>query len=499
MRHRIAAAVTLAVLTLTTAAFGAREAETTTLRVVRAESFDGWVLDSAAAYASYQTHAAVIEGLLRPRPDGKGVEPGLATSWKHDPKAATWTFTLRANARFSDGSAVTAADVVFSFGVWKRGANFGASYGNIQSARAPNPRTVVFKLASSYDNTFLPLMSASVSGVMPRNFGGKPKNEYYKKPIGAGAFKVDSWTIGGRIVLSRNTFFYDPRRPRTDKVVIDVVADDNERRTLFEAGDADIVEYVPAATARQYDPSALEVLKPSQIEHLSLNVKRPPFKDVRVRRAVASAIDYRSIVRGPFDGFGAPARGILAPNLANWAPPTLPYFTTNLKQAKSLLASSSTPNGGAVELIYDAGQANDVLVAQILQSNLAKLGFDVKLSGLETGAFLDRAFSVDAEMMIWSYGAISPDVSDPLGWFLGTSWLFTGRDTGRLAKQFGAYAAAATAAKRRSVITAIQNQAIRDADAIALAEFRVVQAVNPKLKGFASTPWGLYFYDTISS
>jgi peptide/nickel transport system substrate-binding protein len=518
MRRKTGAIVLLAALALVAAASGGgRGGATTTaaaakgtsgtvstprrggtLRVVRTESFDGWVLDAAAAYASYQTDAAVIEGLLRPGANGTSVERGLAESWVRDAKAHTWTFKLRKNARFSDGSPVTSKDVIFSLGIWKAGPNFGGSYVNIKGATAADARTVVFKLGSAYDNTFLALMASSVSGVMPANFGGKKKAEYYKHPIGAGAFKVDKWTVGGRIQLSRNTFFYDSKRPSVDRVVIDVVADDNERKILFDSGQADLVEYVSAATAAQYDRSKLDVLPPSQIEHLSLNVKHPPFNDVRVRRAVADAIDYQAIIKGPFSGFGAPATGILAPNLANWAPPTQPYYTTNLKRARTLLAGSSAPHGAAAELIYDSGVASDVLVAQILKDNLGKLGFNVKLTGLETGAFVGRAFAVDADMTLWSYGAISPDISDPLGWFLGTGWLFTGLKTDVLSKQFQAYRTAATAKGRSAVIRKIQDQAVASAHAIALTQFQVVHAVNPQLSGFASAPWGLSYYDTIS-
>jgi len=518
MRQKTVAIVLLAALALVAAAYGGGKGGATTtgatakgtsgavssqrrggtLRVVRTESFDGWVLDSAAAYASYQTDAAVIEGLLRPGADGKSVTPGLAESWAPNPKAHTWTFKLRKNARFSDRSPVTSKDVIFSLGIWKAGPNFGGSYVNIKSATAPDKRTVVFKLGSAYDNTFLALMASSVSGVMPANFGSKGKVAYYQHPIGAGAFKVDTWTVGGRIVLVRNPYFYDPKRPYVDKVVIDVVADDSERKILFDSGQADIVEYVSAATAAQYDRSKLDVLLPSQIEHLSLNVSHPPFNDVRVRRAVANAIDYQSIIKGPFSGFGAPAKGILAPNLAGWAPPTQPYYSTNLKRAKALLAGSSAPHGAAVELIYDSGVASDVLVAQVLKDNLGKLGFNVKLTGLETGAFVGRAFSVNSDMTLWSYGAISPDISDPLGWFLGTKWLFTGLPTDTLRKQFGSYRTAATRKGRIVVITKIQNQAITDAHAIALTQFQVIHGVNTHVSGFASAPWGLSFYDTVS-
>ncbi|MGA9160079.1 MAG: ABC transporter substrate-binding protein, partial [Actinomycetota bacterium] len=95
-----------------------------TLRVARSESFDGWVLDSAAAYASYQTQYAVIETLVRSTADGQGLEPGLAESWEYDPEGPSWTFVLRDGLVFSDGTPLTSADVAWSEGIWAKGPNF---------------------------------------------------------------------------------------------------------------------------------------------------------------------------------------------------------------------------------------------------------------------------------------------------------------------------------------------------------------------------------------
>ena len=118
-----------------------------------------------------------------------------------------------------------------------------------------------------------------------------------------------------------------------------------------------------------------------------------------------------------------------------------------------MLGGSKYPDPDTVELVYDSGLPADHLVAQIVQSNLAEIGIDVELTGLETGAFLDRAFGVDADMVLWSYGAISPDVIDPVGWILGTSWLFTGWETDTLLDQWFAYTATDSAEEKQAIIT----------------------------------------------
>jgi peptide/nickel transport system substrate-binding protein len=475
---------------------GTHPAAVRTLHVYRSESFDGWVLDSAAAYASYQTHAAVMEPLVRFAADGIHVEPGLAESWSYDAATYTWTFLLRANAKFSNGAPVSSRDVVFSYGIWSKGVNFGRSFDRISEVVAVDARTIRFVMKHA-DSTLPATLSGSIAGIMPANFGGLTKDQYYAAPVGAGPYTVKQWSGGGRIVLSRNHHYYAAGRPYFDEVVIDVVPDDNELAILFESGQADIVEYVSAIMAGQYRRSALVVNPTSQVSHLSLNVRAPPFNDLNVRRAVALALDYNAIVNGPFKGVARFPTGLLTPNIANWAPPSTHYYATDLTAARALLKSSRAGVQHPLELIYDAAIGADGLVAQIVSANLAQLGIDVKLTGLETLAFLDRAYSLGADMIVWSYGAVSPDISDPLGWIDGTEYLFTGYDRSRFDEQNRIYLSTTSAAQKRSAVVAIQDEALEQAAAIALAEYSTIHAVSATLSGFAAAPWGLYYYDTI--
>lgn len=467
-----------------------------TLRIGRTESFDGWVLDSAAAYATYQTHPAVFEPLTRFASDGVGVEPGLAESWSYDDATSTWTFVLRENAAFSNGDQVTSADVVFSYGIWSAGFNFGGSFAEVAAVEAVDDRTVAFVM-SAPDSTLPALLSGSIAGVMPNDFGGASEDEFYNAPVGAGPYVVTEWSSSGDITLERNPHYYATDRPYFDTVEYVSVPDDNALVRLFESGEVDIVNYVSIAGSGQYDADRLVVTEPSQVFHLSLNATRAPFDDRLVRLGVSSVIDYGSITKGPLAGYGDEPSGILAPNIGNWAPPSMPYYTTDVEAAKSSIAASTHPDGASVELIYDAANSTDALIGQIVQSNLAQVGIDVTLTGLETLAFLDRAFTIDAEMMIWSYGAISPDVSDPLGWIAGTGNLFTGADSTVFDEQRSAYLTTVDQRAKTAAIVAIQDDAIGTGAAIALAETPTLHAASADIEGFAPAPWGLFYIDTI--
>jgi ABC-type transport system substrate-binding protein len=465
------------------------------LKVSRYESFDGWVLDSASAYVSYNSHQAVMEPLLRFAADGYSIEPGLAEIWVYDPEALTITFTLYEGVEFSNGDPVTAEDVAFSLEVWNAGPNFAGSWDSIVAVTGEG-REIVLELAYP-DNTILPVLSGSISGIMPKDFAGMTEDDFYRNPIGAGPFMVDEWSIGGRIVLKANPNYHDPERPKVDEVIIDVVTDQVENQILFEAGEAHVVEYLPATVTSQFDPADVYVCAIHSLEHLGMNVLRPPFDDQNLRKAVAYAVDYDAVSAG-LDGLFAPPSGVLSPNIYNWAPPTEPYFRRDLTMARDLLAQSAYPDGVEAELVFDSGSDMDVLIAQVLKANLAEIGITVTLSGLETGAFLDRAFSVDADMAIWNYGAISPGIHDPFIWLAATEWLFSGWETDSMWDWFFAYSEAATDEEMQAIATEVQDLSFNEAHAIGIAEGSYTHAVSQDLTGFEAAPWGLYYYDTIA-
>jgi ABC-type transport system substrate-binding protein len=431
--------------------------------------------------------------LLRFAEDGESLEPGLAESWEYDPDGLTLSFVLQEGARFSNGDPVTAEDVAFSLDVWRSGPNFGLSWEAIAAVRGEG-REVIFDLAFP-DNTILPVMASTVSGIMPKDFGGLTEEEFYNDPIGAGAFQVEEWTID-RQVLVPNEFFYAPDRPIVDRVIVQTIADEVERQILFEAGDVHINTLVNPVQAAQYDPADLYIPKTHAVDHIGLNVLRPPFDDVLARRAVAYAIDYEAIVAAMGEWNYLPS-GILAPNLRNWVPPTEPYFRRDLAMAQERLDQSAAAGGFDTEVLFDSGAENHALMAQIIQANLTEIGINVTLTGLENGAFLDRAYGLDADMTIWGYGAIMPDMSDPMVWIASTAWLFSGYETDTLWEDYFAYGGALDEAEMQAVVRKVQDDAFETAAAISLTEGPYISAANQNLTGYWQAPWPLSYWDTI--
>jgi peptide/nickel transport system substrate-binding protein len=280
------------------------------------------------------------------------------------------------------------------------------------------------------------------------------------------------------------------------RVVIDTVTDSNQGAALLQSGQADISQYLAPQDAAVYGDS-VQALPSSQIEHLSFNTTRKTLADVHVRRAIAAAIDDSSIVRGAFKSYGEAAPGIIPSGLAGWAAPTVPRVAHDVAAARSELARAAV-KPTSLTVVYDAANPTDNDVAQILKQDLATIGIQLKLSPLETGAFLDQAYGLTSDLVLWSYGAVSPDTVDPLAWISGTSWLFSGLSTDRIKQQFHTYASASTPAAKKNIVRQVQNDAALQLPAVPLAQFQVLYAVSPRVKGFAPTPWGMYRWNTIT-
>ena len=162
------------------------------------------------------------------------------------------------------------------------------------------------------------------------------------------------------------------------------------------------------------------------------------------------------------------------------------------------MAGSRIRHPGTLEVVYDSGLPEDSLVAQIVQSNLKAIGIDVKLTGLETGAFLDRAFGAEGR-----HGAVvvRRDLARrgrPVGWILGTSWLFTGSDDQDAPQQYRRDSAAQIhSGEAEDHHPGPGSDASETRTGDPLADYQVLQGVSDKVHGFASAPWGLYYWDPI--
>ena len=462
-----------------------------TLRVARTEAIDGFKLDGQITNATYQVSQAVMEPLLRFNPDGRSVDPGLAESYSMAADGRSITLRLAKEVKFSDGRPVTPADVTFSVDLWKKGPNYGPIYSVIKSVTTLDDRTVRFDLASP--NTSLPaFLTWSIAGIVPKDFDGRSEQDFWLQPIGAGPFMVKHWQAAGDIAMVRNPHYYRPGLPYVD-TLISSLPDVNQQVLQFRSREVDIVEEISALYAPRF-PGNRRIESPTHFTDVLLfNTKYAPFNDVRVRRAMALAIDYSAIANGLYKGFAEYPTGFLPPNIGMWAPPDKPYFRQNLVAARKLVAVTGLANK-TFELTYPVGFG---LISQIVQRSLQMIGVQVKLVPTDTGTFVSNTYSGKFQLAIWSYNAISPSIADPVSFILSTNYFFTGYPPQHLQAALQTFFAGKTVAEKRAAVVRMQNQGEEEIPFVALDHYHITTAVQAGIHGVRPSPWGSYYYDGV--
>ncbi|KHL18550.1 peptide/nickel transport system substrate-binding protein [Mumia flava] len=465
-----------------------------TLDVVRANPFEGFELDKQTLNSSYQISQAVIEPLIRTSGDGTELVPGLATEWTFNDDSTVLTLTLNPDATFSDGSPVTAADVAFSVDVWKQGANYGATYSAVEATKVVDDHTIELHLVAP-DTTFPVYLSWAVAGVVPKDFGGRTAQAFWKQPVGAGPYTVSTWSTNGEVVLERSDHYYREDRPYVDEIVSTFASDPNSIVLRLQSGEIDTADEILPVTADSLPEQNVQ----AESEHLTplllMNTQDPALSDPAVRRAIGYAIDYDAIVSTALRGYGVVPTGALPTNSPNWAPPSEPYFSQDAAQAQELLdGASSAP--AKLTFTYP-NDPSSTLMAQIIQENLAAVGITVDLRSADASTNFASISGGDYQLGIFAYNAISPDVADPAWYVAATSSMFTGAPVDDLIGDLTEYAAAATEDDKKSIVTRMQDRWSEQAPFLALAHISALEAVGDDAHGVDITPWGTYYFDDV--
>ncbi len=467
---------------------------TNDLVIGRTTAVDGMSGDSCYGAGSISTMPMIYGNLLTNKPDGSGVQGGLASSYDYDPAALTYTFHLRADAGFSDGTPLTAADVAFSVEQWRTGKTSGGYYEMIAKAEATDPHTVVVHLTRP--DTFLPaLMTWCTSTVYPANFGGRSADEFFSKPVGAGPFAFVSWDNPGpseTITLAKNTHYYDAARglPHVDGVTIRTSADASQQVLAFQGGQVDLVEQLTADDAIQLPPAQVRIPQPSQSLDLMLNSRRPALADVALRRAISAAVDRDSLAKVQ-EGYVSAAVGILPVNVPNSVPPTTPY-RFDLEGAKALMAQRATPGPVSLTLGFDGASSTTATMVELVRDQLAAIGVDVTLTPLDSATVYSSGQSGDYDMLVSAPAAISPTVFDPTSFMLVSWYPWTGANTDVIKEQFTIGTSTTDDAVKDAAVRAIQDDARAQSTVIGLVNVSAAFAVADHVTGFTATPFLSY-------
>ncbi len=377
-----------------------------------------------ALTTSGATHTAselMYNGLVELRPNLEPV-PELAESWEVAENGRLYRFRLRDGVTWHDGTPFTSADVKFSFEqvLLKFHARTKASVGSaLESIVTPDQRTVEFRFRQPYapllrqlDVTEAPIVAQHVYQ------GSDPKqNPSNQAPVGTGPFRFVSYTPGSEIRMTRNERYFKNGLPYLDEVVMRVIPDEASQVNALDAGEVDWLFDAPGADLKRLrsDP-AYRTLRTSInpggsncIMTVSFNLDRPLLQDVRLRRAVATALDRRQFVDRVLFGEGRVAEAPISSGIPFAHADDLERMPTfDRREAERLLDQAGwVRQGGAVRTARGVpGVADGTPLAfnflhfptfnqygELFRAQLAEVGVEVILQPLDPPVFADRVFT----------------------------------------------------------------------------------------------------------
>ncbi len=345
---------------------------------------------AAAGAIDSVLYTNVFEGLTRFMGDGS-VVPGLAESWEISDDGLTYTFKLRSGVTFHDGTTMDAEDVKFSLD--RIGADDSANaqkalYEAISEVNVIDPMTVEIKLSEPNGNMIFNLAWGDAVIVAPESI-----ENIKQMPIGTGAFKFANWAQGDKVELTRNDAYWGDA-PSLASATFKFISDPTAAFASVMAEDVDVFVSFPAPENLpqfEADPRFQVLYGSTEGETiLSTNNKMPPFDNVKVREALAHAIDRQAIIDGAMFGMGTPIGTHFAPHNPAYVDLTA-QSNYDPEKSRALLAEAGFPDGFETTLHLPppsyARRGGEIIAAQ-----LAQVGIKAEITNVEWAQWLETVF-----------------------------------------------------------------------------------------------------------
>ncbi|HVW92346.1 MAG TPA: ABC transporter substrate-binding protein [Devosia sp.] len=434
----------------------------------------------AAAAIKEVTYANIFEGLTRIDQNGQ-VQPDLAKSWDISPDGLTYTFHLQSGVKFHDGTPFSADDVKFSFDRAAAPDSANAQkqiFTGIAKTEVVDPQTVKITLKNPDGYFLFNLGLGDASIVSPKTVKTDATN-----PVGTGPFKFVDWVKGDHIDIAKNPDYWGTPA-KLDKASFHFISDPSAATAALLAGDIDTFPNFPPASVDQFksNPQFSVVVGNTRGETiLSMNNGRKPLNDIRVREAIAHAIDRKAIIDGAEFGYATP--------IGTFFPPDDPNYI-------DLTAQSNFDPAKSEELLKEAGVSNLALSlklpptpyardsGQIIQQELANVGITANITNVEFADWLKSVFTdKDYDLTI-----ISHTEPNDIGIFARDNYYFD-YHSDKFKKIMNDLNLATDPAKRKELLQAAQKQLADDYVVGFLFELPKIGVNNANLKGmWANAP-----------
>ena len=336
----------------------------------------------------------VYEDLFSRGQDGKLV-PVLGQSLKKSRDNKTWTMTLRKGIKFSNGEPFTADAYVVHFKRYQASRAWGflrGMVGPIKEVVAIDAHTVEFRMLRPF-----PAFGAIVSNPVYPMWANAPKHsqkvgkELNRQPVGTGPYMLANWTPGVSITYVKNPHYWNPKKQHLDKIVFKVIKGELPRLNSVKSGAIDVMLTRDGKTANQAKQAPnLQVITElvGGTTTIEFNTSRPPLNDVRVRKALAHAVNRRADLKASNDGFGLPSTDWFGPGSKWHCGGKTGYPEFNPRKAKGLLMAYGKP----VKIkMVTMPIKNFIVGAKLHQTFWKRMGVEVELKVVPPGPAYFRA------------------------------------------------------------------------------------------------------------
>ncbi len=462
---------------------------------------------------------ALFEGLVSIDPVTREPAPGVAASWDVSADGRTYTFHLQENARWSDGVPLTAHDFVGSyerimnpvlageyaylFEIIENGPAYlsGALTDFDQvGVKAPDDHTLVIRLEHPVPY-FLTLITYNCWGPLPLHvldqFNGRRErvSAWTREGniVGNGPFRLTRWVPNQVLVVERNPHYWDAATVGLNAIHFHPVESIDTEERMFRSGQLHITNEVPPskiAALRDQPDSPLRIDPQLGTYYYRFNVTRPPFDDVRVRQALALAIDRELLVTRVTQAGQTAGVSVTPPGTGGFEPTARVSYDP--VAARALLAEAGYPGGAGfpvAELLYNTSENHRRIAEAVQQMWKRELGIDVSLYNQEWKVYLDSTHHLNFTIARTAWVAVYDDANQFLEVFTtGNPNNMTGWGSPEYDRLHAESMSETDPQRRRQLLQSLDAMLLREMPAIPIYHYAQSYLIDPRVQGWESNP-----------
>lgn len=432
--------------------------------------------------------------------DNMNFIPELAEDWDQ-PDELTYIFKLRKGVKFHNGREMVAEDVKYSFErvLDPEVAAIGKSYYDmIDTIEIVDDYTIKFRLTEPFA-PFLTNLTSLYGAIVPKEVV-EENGSLMQVACGTGPFKLKEWIPDNKIILEKNSDYFEEGLPKLDGVEYYVMTDESSRIAAIRTGKVDLIK-LPASGVSLLEGNTDVVIKPYQsneYSYLGFNLDLDKFKDVGVRQAISYAVNRQEIIDLAYNG-EASVSGFVTPAMGRWA---IDYanedlYQQNIEKAKQLMADAGYPDG--FETKISVGLYDDIrATGEILQKQLERIGIKASIENLESGQYVDSWSNKTHEMMAGRNGA-GTDPNRSVAFFFSTEgsanvWGYSNPEVDALCDEGKV---TVVESEREEIYKEAQRVVLNDCPNIFMASPMEYFLVRANIEGFEPSTFNAENFDNI--